>query len=621
MRLTRAVFFLTLSAFLGVTHSPSWARFVPRIGVEVEKDRTAYVTIHGRKAFHLKTYNGRLSPAERANITAGRLTALAQKGLDPKAIWYKQVGSSARVMVGDSMLVIATAAEARTRGMPSAKLAEAWVRNLRDLLSLPPLSAAPKELLVPLGEKRTVTVESLVAQPVEAVVANPAVISVDGQTKPGALIVTGLSIGESAITVKCGEFTAPVKVLVKKYAACAGAPAATALVTGWKAPAALVSRAARDSARRAVSLEPGASIRSVDIVSDVGELAPGQKAPIRVRIEAAGGDYIPAQLTVQTEVENKVLPPAPTAWLMYSNDPERVLRYQVLFVGKINPSQGAVRLLYHHQNMMGARIGFVIDAVNAGLSPAALHVIEGVSRPMVDTVAVGYRAGFEFIENHRNSIGRILDLAPQTRRVLVGQALDHMHTASGILELRQLSGEPLLIRVIAKPEELRIGKDEPETMIPAAGIDAGTIALSDHVYPQPLKQIEVTYTVGKPWVFVRLGKYALKHATQDRELYGNYGVTYEIKAALGNPTEAPHTVELVFEATAGCASAIFSVDGSITHVKSLPALGEAIVGRLIIPPGKTRTVAIHTMPLSGSAYPATLIIRPVGTTAAAGHGG
>jgi hypothetical protein len=39
---------------------------------------------------------------------------------------------------------------------------------------------------------------------------------------------------------------------------------------------------------------------------------------------------------------------------------------------------------------------------------------------------------------------------------------------------------------------------------------------------------------------------------------------------------------------------------------------EISIGRVTVPAGKSKVVSIQTIPLSGSAYPATLIIRPVG---------
>jgi len=597
--------------------SSAVAKFVPRVSAQGEADGTAYVVVNGRKAIQLRTPNGALSPCQRVEIAAGRLASLVQKGLDPKSIWYKQSGADARVMVGDSLLVIATAAEAKAQNLPSAKLAEKWVQCLRAFLSLPPLMAAPTSLLIPLGESRVVTVQSLLDAPVQADVSNPLVISVDALAKPGSLVITGISPGDAAVAIRCEEYTVPVQISVRKHAASKASGVAKAVVTGWNAPSSLVSQAASEAACRAVSVEHGAKLVSASVSQLSGELSPGKAVQVTVEVEAAGGDYIPAKFAVEVGVENRILPMAPASWIMYSNDPERIRKYQTLFAGRIVLSEDVTRLLYHHQNVMGKRIGFVIDVLNLSPSPASLHVIEGVSQPMVDTVAVGYRAGFEFLENHRKSIGRIIELPPGTRQALVSQSLDSLHTASGVMELRRLSGDALLVRVIAKPESRRVADDQLGVAVPAAGIDVSKVAMSDHIYPGPVKKLFATYTAGKPWLFLRIGKEALKHQTQDRRLYGNYGVIYDIEATLENPLDRPYSVEIAFEATAGLVSGVFFLDGNPVRIRSLQSPEEATIGTVTVPPGRSRTVSLRTMPLSGSAYPATIIIRPAGTNGVA----
>ena len=48
---------------------------------------------------------------------------------------------------------------------------------------------------------------------------------------------------------------------------------------------------------------------------------------------------------------------------------------------------------------------------------------------------------------------------PNTRRVIVSQRLRDGQTASGILEFRIISGEGMLVHVVAKPDEQRVAED------------------------------------------------------------------------------------------------------------------------------------------------------------------
>lgn len=604
------IFGIALSVFA----SPSLAKFVPQVYTEAGNKGSAYVIVNKQKVIEIKTPNGNLSAADRANIVAKRLTDAVTNGLDPKTLWYKKVGQNANVMLGESMLLMATKSEAAAHKLTASKLSEMWVHNLREALSAKPLSASPTSMLVPLGETRVLNVVSLLQKPAQFEVSNPSILTWDSQKKPGSLYITGTSVGGTTITIRCEEYTAQAQITVRKYAGSINPGITKAFVTGWNAPASLISRAARDAARRAISVEPGASISSINIISPCKELAPGKTYQTSVEVKVEGRDFIPVALDTKVEVGNRPLDPVPTSWLMYSNAPERISKYQTLFAGSMTATQEAFRLLYHHQNVMRKRIGFVIDVVNTSTSPASFHLIEGVSRPMIDTVDVGYRAGLAFLENHRDRVGRIIELPAGTHWAIVSQSLDSPYTASGILELRQMSGDPLFIRIMAKPENQRVAEDPMDTPLPSSAMKPEDIHISDHVYPGPIQNLEVTYTYGKPWVFIRIGKYALKHATLDKQLFGNYGVTYDIKATIENPTDSPRVVELAYEATAGPVSGLFIVDGNMVRVKSLQAPQETSIGEVTIPAGKKRVVSIRTMPLSGSAYPTTLIIRPTGMT-------
>lgn len=605
-----AIFVLALN----IPCIPVFAGFTPRVTFQPEPNG-ACIIVNKRIVVRLRTSNGNLSPVQRASLATERLAGLVQKGLNPMALSYKLTGQSARLMAGDVMIAIATPSEAKAQGTTPAKLASAWVQNIREALSLPPLSASPTELLIPIGETRTVSVESLLPEPVTAQVSNGAIVSADA-SKPGSLVIKGLQLGETEITLRCAEFSVIIKAHVKKYAAQIMS-SATTVVTGSSVPISLTKQAAEDAARSAVILEPGAFVSSLSMPKISSSPLPGQRIQIPVEIEAKGGNHIPIRGTTQVHIENRPLSYVNASSIMYSNDPERIWKYQVLYTGKILQNQEATRLLYHHQNMMGRRIGFVVDILNPSTNSASLHLIEGVSPPMLDTVLVGYKAGNEFLENHRTMIGRIIELPKESRRVIVSQPLDHPYTASGIIEFRQLSGDPLIVRVIAKPESQRQIEDQPNISLPLDGIDLAKFQISDHIYPNPMQKMELTYSAGKPWVFFRIGKDALKNSEKDRWLFGNYGVIYDIKASLENPLMTSHTVEIAFEATAGIASGVFFVDGRPVRIKSLQPPQEICLDKITIPAGKTRTVSIRTMPLSGSAYPATLIIRPAGTTASA----
>ncbi|MHB1456976.1 MAG: hypothetical protein ACYC0V_08690 [Armatimonadota bacterium] len=609
-----SVIMLIVSAFSLTTMLPAFAKYTPKISVDTA-GKTAYLVVNGRKAIDFLVSNGSVLPIERARVAAERLKGHASKNFNLDYISFKQTENDARILVDDQLLIIATKADAKAHLVTVSELASAWTGNLKEALSVPPLSASPLNLLLPLGETRVLNIESLQSDPVEAEIGDPKIISADPNPKPGSLIISGKSLGNSTITLKCGDSIVLVQVSVKKYAAYRSAQPVRSIVTGLNAPASLVERAARDAARRSLYIETGANIQSINITTPVKELAPGKSIMAQVKMQVTGGDYIPAQFDLPVQVENKQMSAMQPSWIMYSNDPERITKYQTLFTGRLDDLKKSVRLLYHHQNMSGKEVGFTIEILNPSPSPASVHIMDGIADPIIDTVIVGYKAGLEFMGNHRSLVGRIIELPAASRWIILSQNLPIINTTSGLIEFRQLTGNPLFVRVTAEPESDRVANDPPGVSLPIGGTTIASLPLSDHIYPEPEKKIDTTYTVGKSWVFLRIGKNAIKHASQDKLLYGNYGVTYTINAKLENPTQLPQKIEIAYEATAGPVSGIFYVDGKQELIRLLSPPLEKSISTFTIPAGQTKNVAIRTMPLSGSAYPSTLIIRPAGTMA------
>lgn len=617
-RETAGLLIACLVLIIAITQA-AYAMYTPKVNARTDKDGTAYLEINGADVIRLMTPNADLKPAERAQIAADRLAAMVEKGVDPATIHTKKVGQGVRIMVGESLLMIATTAEAKAHKTTPADLAAIWAANIRKYLTMPPLSVNRTSLMIPYGETRSFDVQSFLQGKIKMAASDPKVVSMDTEKKPGTVVVKGMAVGDSTITLSCLEYEVSVAVKVRKYAAHIIPGGRKATVTGYVCPGSLVARSARVAAMQSVELEPGATVTSISAPTTVEGLGSGRSTEVPILAEVAGSDYLPIKLPVHVKVENQALPKASTTSIMYSNNPERVEKYQNLFTGQLEANGKATRLLFHHQNMMEKRIGFVIDVVNPSQTPATLHVVEGVSDPMLDTVIVGYVAGREFMQNMLNGVGRVYAIPPGTRQILVSQSLGNTYTASGIMELRQLSGDPIYLRVTSKPDDLRVVDDRAEYPIPAPGVDASRLALSNDVYPDPIQDLDITYTAGKPWVFLRIGgKDSLKHATEDLTLFGNYGVTYEIKAKVENPSGSPLTAEVAFEPTAGPASAIFYVNGDPVRIRYLTPPTEYTISRVTVPAGETRTVSIRTIPLSGSAYPATLIIRPTGTVASAG---
>lgn len=598
-----SLFFAACALCLFSIEDASAAKFVPRVEFGAAGG-SAFVLVNGSKAVELRAAGAE----SRAKIVAGRLQSLMDGGLNPQSVIWKASGKEAKVVAGDAVIITVTSLDAKSHKTSCGALASAWAETLKTLLSEPPLSVQRNSLLVPLGETRTVKYKSLLPSPVAVKISDPSVVS--AEAAEGCITVKALALGNADMVVSCGEFSQGISVQVRRYAAYAVPGVQKALVTGRAVPSSIIDRAVADSAYGIVRLEAGARIVAVEAKPGARAPQKGSSVSVPVVVEASGDGLIPTRISGSVQLENADISPEDPVRIMYSNSPERVLKYGSLFTGKIEGAGDIVRLLYHHQNMIPSDIGFVIDLVNPSDAPAAVHIIEGISRPMVDTFDVGYVAGLDFLRNRESGTGRVVEVPAKSRRVIVRQVVKKINTASGILDLRQLSGEAVGVRVTAKPTAAMLEQDLPERPVFAEGIALSDIGISDHIYPGPVKNVEAKYSPGGQWVFVRLGDNALKHSELDVSLDGNYGVTYNINAVVENTLKSPLAMEVLFEATAGEACGVFLIDGDFKLVKHLTPPAEAKLARFTVGAGMTKTLSIQTVPLSGSFYPAVLVIRP-----------
>ena len=607
MRFPRRAFAFCACAllFAGAQAAAEYRPKVSALALTKSPSGPVALQINGRQAFRFLSTSAGLTPTQRAAIATSRLQNLVDSGADPKLLATKFVGpGQVDVMWGDKRIFKVTGAEAKAHGPTPSALAEKWVGTVRWLLTQPPLTIWPKSVTVPVGETRRVAIGGVAQGAIS--VANPrpdistSAVSADGR----CLVVTGVSPGDTSVALTRNGASEGLDISVRKYAGRMAAPSIVE-VTGHPTPGDTVLRLAEAQVSKSMALEPGAQGSVRPPMDKPGDLQRGSRVNLTLPVTMQGEGYLPVKTSVVVSVVNQALPDQPTASLMYSNSPERVTEYGLLFFGRLAPEEPA-RLLYHHQNVMGKPFLFSVLLVNAGPTPARLQIIRGIAEPEVDTVAVGCKAGVRFLRNFIGDIGEIVELPPITKMAVTSRIIDKLNTASGVIQFRQLEGAPIYVRLAADSAEN--GALCENTPVQASAADIAYTA-SPWVYPLPTKRLTARYVVGKSWSFIRIGKHAIKDADQTQELFGNYGVLYDITLELENPTSTRKQVEIAFEAGAGIASGFFLVDGKYVKVTHVKPPGEVRLARYSLGPRQTRTVTIKTSPLAGSAYPATILAR------------
>lgn len=563
----------------------------------------AALLINGKTAVHFRAANGNLSPLERAQITNQRLSALVANGLDPKIVYAAGDARSAKVCAGERILCRVTTYDAKRQGTTAIALAKAWANAIRELLLMPPIVLTPTELTVPLGENRQVEVGGAAVGPIYAKVDNTEIAEAATMADSRNLVLSGKQLGKALVEISVQGERATLVVYVKKYA---GRLPAVSIgqVTGNPCPSSLVCYTARQAVAQSAALEPNALLEMGGVKCPSEALPPGRSRQLKVDVRITGPNYIPYSIRASAEVRNVTLPSEEPGQLFYSNDPESITKYQPLFAGKIDLDK-PVRVLYHHQNMMSKRVHLIVELLNPNETTARIRVFRGIANPSKDTIVIGHTAGCAFMKDSANDVSVIEAIPPQSRLVLVSDMLGNKDTASGILELRQMEGASAYLRVVAAEPFV----DNVTSGSIARASDPAFLQLSDAIYPTPIKTLDYEYTVGSRWAFISLGKHALTDSSQQKQLYGNYGVTYNINVRVSNPTEEAKKISFIFDPTAGPASGAFFIDDQFVSVRYAQPPTEVTLRWFMLNPGETRNVHVRTVPLAGSNYPATLIVK------------
>ena len=583
----------------------------------VGKKQVGSILIGGAVAVRLKTSHAGMKPAERAKTAAAKLLVKVDKGLKPSAIRAEERDEQWRVSAGDELLIYVTRKEARAQDSDPDTLARLWVRQIRNLLSIPAVKLDATSVVIPLSETRSIGITGWAAKELQVTVSSTA-NSIKAELKDKRLVLNGIAAGTARVKLSTGSHAAECAVVVKKYAGDLKAKI-SAEVTGQAAPAGLTGDASELAIKRFLPREPGATVKILSLKTPGRSLAPGKKTLVTAKVRISGPSYLPVEGSVPVEVSNVRIPSRRASQLMYSNVPERVTRDQTLYFAEI-PSKVSGRLFYHHIN--GGKTPAVLSVmmVNPEDRPVRVQIIPGFVFPHPDPVRAGHRAGRAFFSRYLKNVGEIYTIPPRSAVPLSIDFLKPQDVGSGMAEIRALEPDSArcYIRITAsyKPanaalKSIAAHRDAWHRVMPrpASPVELAEAKDSPDLYATTAKQVNAEYTVGDRWTWIPVGKEPVTDSAGTRRLEGNYGVIYSIDVKVHNPGEKKRQVEVAFEAGAGQASGVFSIGDRYVEVANIFPREERALARFTMNPNETRSISIQTVPLGGSAYPAALIFR------------
>ncbi len=534
---------------------------------------------------------------------------------------------------GGAVVLVVTRADARILGGTTAAIAYSWASRINHCLSIPALTISVKQpLVIPTGEFRSFDIggAALTTQ-IKLSDKSAAVTSSVYLTSSRSVTIRGLKPGFASVVVSAqdswgGVAQESVPVLVEDRAGQID-PDTNVTVIGSPASIEVVLQAARTGVFRAVQLHSNAYLEVIQQPQTTAGLASGSATDLPVIVRAAGSDLIPVEQQVTVHVANNdQYVPETAQSLFYSNNPETVRRPQSLFDAVIPALNSPVRLVFHHQNVSNTPLLVRVELINRGQADAAIRFIRGVSPSVANPVDAGMVAGTEFLREWQNNSGELLSVPAQSRLELLTLKTEPGEVASGIYEITQTVGSnrTLLIRVDAEPVD-PASNEGMDAIVKAATPDQcalpvlplssnytsniASLTSSDQIYAAPSLNVAGSYVVGGAWMHLPLGtdQPIARSDGAGSALAGNYGVIYTLSINLQNPSPVRRQIVVNFTAGAGTASGVFSIgDMPTALINDLEPPNDQQIALITLQPGASRTLTIQTLPLSGSAYPASI---------------
>jgi hypothetical protein len=568
--------------------------------------------VNGVAVLRLTASAGSLDGPTRVEMLATRLSSEPQL----QRVTTDVAGGEAAIFAGGSPCLTVTHEDAVRCGTTAQHLAAVWAQRINAALELPPLKLGARSMDVPIGADRAVLIVGSKSDQATVATSDAKILKVK-RTDEG-LELESIGVGTANVVVRAGEELQTVAVTVRPWAA-DFPQTVSGEVVGLPADGGTVRGAVATALRMRISAQSGAQFEYT--LPDCGALDIGADRTYAVPVRAIAPGAYPNYGNVLVHIKNVPVPRHQDAELWYSNNPEVLSRPRALFSATLRPDEPA-RLLYHHINGTTQGLYLRIEAINSSDEPARIVIIPGDSRPNKNPVLAGIEAAAEYFRSWIVGSGEIVTIPAHASLPLCLRRLDPNQTASGLCGLRLLSGpRELLVRTDSLPPfsldpswRSAVASSTPWREVGSTAInefDRAPYEISEHIYPDPHRTEQMSYLVGGRYGFLRIGQRAILRQDKETQLDGNFGVVYNIQATVQNPTKEPTDVEVVFEASAGYSGGLFLVDGNIMRTPLLQPKDETRLARYYLPPGATRRVDITTLPLAGSSYPATLLIRPL----------
>jgi hypothetical protein len=470
----------------------------------------------------------------------------------------------------------------------------------------PPIIAEPPTAGMTPGGSEVVRIMQVLGR-IAATSADPTVASVGVDQISRTLLIQGLKLGNTTITVSDDRgLTRTIPVRVADLAG--SIPSAIGIrITGRPATALFVRERAVAAAVAAVAARPGARVLgSPDSVEVSGPLKVDDVTFVDVPLIVSGDAYFTVSATTRVRVENFAQPVIRPQSLLVSDFPETLKENGILFTADL-VAKHAERFLYYHYNpstQPDRRI--VLKAQNTSSQPAIVQFIAGEAGPESNEQEVGHLSTQRFLVRLAQNEGSVVTIPGNSTVSLTAQSLPARTVVSGLMQLNEIEGPPVHLTLVAQN-----ATDPIDGPIPTSALLVGDRPHARGIYPIPEFYFDYNYEADGPDVEVPIGQIPLPNLVQGQTLAGDYGVLQSVTIRMvNNDRHNAREIALYASPRGGKATGTFVIDRVLVQAHTMAPFGHYKLRQYTIPPGSFVRTEIVTMPEGGSSYPLRLIVAP-----------
>jgi hypothetical protein len=381
-------------------------------------------------------------------------------------------------------------------------------------------------------------------------------------------------------------------------------PQTSLTVTGNPAQPAWLAARVQTAVARLTQTMPGAQKSIGPVGEPAAPLQPGESTQFTVPVQIAGnGEYFDQSGTTTVSVQNLAVGSFAPGVLFYDDDPEHVGQDGVLFRGTVSATT-PTRLFFYHDAVAdpGNARKLVVTVSSDSQDPTSVQLVDAVAGPNMDVMYVGQTLTKNFLATKSLGEGVVVTLSQDEPYVMSDLSMNARELVSGSVDLRVLSGGPVVVTVLAVSPGVDVRSLLAGPVLPGDGhhrtgvftiAGFGTDALS--------------YSAGGPDATVVLGDTEPTPPSVDAAAsghdYGDYGVLHTIDLAMSNSGSAPSTAYLYLKPLGGPARGSFLIGGNLFDVGCVRVPAPYEVTSFDLAAGATSRVVVQTMTDGGSFYP------------------